>query len=260
MWHDSKLMNNIANSLFGMVLLALLLSAVWWLINRPMFTLASIRIESSEAQGLRHVNNLTVRSHALPRIRGNFFTTNLDTVRAAFEAVPWVKRASVQREWPNRLVVHLEEHLALGTWGDNGQLISVNGEVFTANLAEAEDDTELIRFSGPAGSEKEVLNRYAEFKSWFAQIHLAPEAVDYSERYAWSVTLNNGMQVQLGRVNDSALLKARVTKLITVYPQLLASLQDSIETIDMRYPNGLALKSSHKQLNGKAPKQASKKT
>ncbi len=260
MWHDSKLMNNIANSLVGTVLLSILLSAVWWAINRPMFTLAHIRVETLGQQDLRHVNKLTVRAHAIPKIRGNFFTTNLDAVRAAFEAVPWVKRANVQREWPNKLVVSLEEHTALGTWGENGQLISINGEIFTANLAEAEDDNELIHFSGPPGSEKEVLARYAEFKSWFAQIHLAPDAVDYSERYAWSVTLNNGMQVQLGNLNDTAQLKARVNKLITVYPQLLASLQDSIETIDMRYPNGLALKSSHKQLIGKAPKQASKKT
>jgi cell division protein FtsQ len=46
------------------------------------------------------------------------FTANLDAVRAAFESVPWVRKASVQREWPNKLRVTLEEHVVLGTWGD----------------------------------------------------------------------------------------------------------------------------------------------
>ena len=68
------------------------------------------------------------------------------------------------------------------------------------------------------------------------------------------------MQVQLGRVQDATTLKSRVDKLMTVYPQLLASLQDSIESVDMRYPNGLALKSSHSNLGSKKQTKASGKT
>ncbi len=263
MWHDSKLMNNTANALFGLVLFILVLSGVWWVIQRPFFTLRVIRVEANSAvdsTGLRHVNALTIKNTALPRIRGNFFTANLDAVRTAFEAVPWVRKASVQREWPNKLIVTLEEHVALGTWGENGQLISAKGDVFTANLAEAEDDADLVALSGPDGSEKEVLAQYVEFKNWFAKINLAPDEVNYSSRYAWSLKLNNGMQVQLGRVQDATTLKNRVDKLMTVYPQLLASLQDSIESVDMRYPNGLALKSSHSNIGSKKQTKASGKT
>jgi cell division protein FtsQ len=101
-------------------------------------------------------------------------------VRAAFESVPWVRKASVQREWPNKLRVTLEEHVVLGTWGDHGRLISVKGDVFTANLAEAEDDADLVSLSGPDGSEREVLAQYTELKSRFQQIHLSPVAVSYS--------------------------------------------------------------------------------
>ncbi|MEB0138660.1 MULTISPECIES: cell division protein FtsQ/DivIB [unclassified Undibacterium] len=254
MWQDIKLMNNTANALLGAVLLALMLSGVWWVIRRPMFTLTVIQVAGSNAEPLRHVNPLTIRNTALPKIRGNFFTANLDNVRAAFESVPWVRRASVQREWPNKLSVTLEEHVAIGTWGDDGQLISVAGEVFTANLAEAEEDADLIALAGPDGSSREVLQQYVQLKTWFARIGLAPEAVKYSNRYAWSVKLNNGMQVELGRVQDGATIKGRVDKLLTVYPQLIASLQDSIESVDMRYPNGLALKSSHSAVGMKQKK------
>lgn len=260
MWQDVKLLNNTANALFGVVLLVLLVSGVWWVIQRPMFTLKQIRVEAVGAVQLRHVNTLTIRDAALPKIRGNFFTTNLDAVRMAFEAVPWVRKASVQREWPDQLIVTLEEHMPLGTWGEDGRLVSVQGDVFTANLAEAEEDAELIALSGPDGSEKEVLARYQDFKTWFAAISLAPETVQYSSRYAWSLKLNNGMRVELGRVLDDTTLKWRVDKLLTVYPQLVASLQDSIESVDMRYPNGLALKSSNSSIGLKKQTKASGKT
>lgn len=72
-------------------------------------------------------------------------------------------------------------------------------------------------------------------------MNLAPEAVQLSSRYAWSVRLSNGMNVELGREQNRETLKARVERLVQIYPQLVARLQDRIESVDMRYPNGMAL-------------------
>ncbi|RJG03697.1 cell division protein FtsQ/DivIB [Noviherbaspirillum sedimenti] len=241
MWNDVKMLNAAAGALLGLFVLALLGGGLWWLAQRPMFTLKEIRIEGAGAE-LRRVNASTVRTTALPRIKGNFFSVDLNAVRTAFEAVPWVRKAAVRREWPNRLVVTLEEHLPLGTWGQEGRLLSVQGEVFVANLAEAEEDGNLPEFSGPDGSEREVLMRYRELLAWFAPVSLAPDAVQLSGRYAWTVKLDNGMTVELGREQSSTTLKERVARLVAVYPQLAARLQDRIENVDMRYPNGMALK------------------
>jgi cell division protein FtsQ len=257
MWHDIKSMNATSSGLFALVLLALFASGVWWLAQRPMFTIRVIRIEGAQTQ-LRHVNPLTVRGTALPRIRGNFFTANLETVRAAFETVPWVRRAMVRREWPNKLIVTLEEHAPLGTWGDDGRLISVKGYVFTANLAEAEEDGALPEFAGPDGSEKEVVSRFQEMHDWFAPIALTPESVHLSERYAWMVKLDNGVTVELGREQTKTTLKERVERLVAVYPQLVARLQNRIESVDMRYPNGLALRASGMAFGPHAKKETKK--
>ena len=176
-------------------------------------------------------------------------------MRAAFESVPWVRKAMVRREWPNKLIVTLEEHRALGTWGDDGRLLSVKGDVFTANLAEAEDDGDLLEFDGPVGSEKEVVARFDQFRNWFAPIKLEPESVALSNRYAWTVKLDNGLTVELGRAESDATLKERIARLVSVYPQLVDRLQGKkIENVDMRYPNGLALKADGlvlAALNGK---------
>jgi cell division protein FtsQ len=244
MWQDIKILNATSNALFGLVALVLLASGIWWLAQRPMFTLKVIRVEGAAQSELRRVNPLTIRANALSRIKGNFFTANLDSVRAAFESVPWVRKASVQREWPNQLVVTIEEYQPLGTWGDDGRLLSAKGDLFIANLDEAEEDGDLRKFSGPNGSEKDVLARFADFQQWFAPIKLIPTEVELSSRYAWSVKLDSGMTVVLGREQSKATLHERVDRLIQVYPQLLSRLQDRIESVDMRYPNGLALKAS----------------
>jgi cell division protein FtsQ len=253
MWQDVKILNSTANALFALLLMMILMSGLWWLIHRPFLTLNVVRIESAHHKELRHVNKLSIQDQAIPLIKGNFFTTNLNEVRVAFENVPWVRKVSVQRVWPDKLLVKLEEHEVLGTWGQDGNLISTAGDVFSANLAEAEDDVELIQFAGPKGSEKEVLEQYLLFKEWFAKIGLTPEAVHYSERYAWSVKLDNGLYVELGREHDAIILKRRVDQLMRVYPQLVSRLQDGIVSVDMRYPNGLALKSRNNQFgfNGK---------
>jgi cell division protein FtsQ len=263
MWHDIRALNATAGGLMALTVLACVASGVWWLSQRPMFTLRTVRVESVYAIDLKHVNELTVRNGVVGKIKGNFFTANLEQVRTTFEAVPWVRRATVRREWPNQLIVSVEEHEALGTWGEDGRLLSVKGDVFTANLAEADDDHELPGFAGPDGSEKEVLARFAELRAWFAPIRLVPESLSLSSRYAWTVKLDNGMSVALGREQDRNTLKARVQRLVGVYPQLVARLQEGrIDTIDMRYPNGLALSSAALSVPADAskPVKAAKKT
>lgn len=243
MWQDAKSLNAAANGLIAMALLACIAGGVWWLAQRPFFNLRVIRVESMEQSDLQHVNALTLETGIQGRIKGNFFTANLDNVRQVFESVPWVRRASVRREWPNELIVALEEHEALGTWGEDGRLLSTRGDVFTANLGEAEEDHELPEFYGPEGSEKDVLARYAELTKWFAKIKLVPEFVSLSSRYAWTVRLDNGLSVALGREQNASTLKERVDRLTRIYPQLVDRLKN-IDTVDMRYQNGLALSAS----------------
>lgn len=230
-------------ALLGLVLLALMVAAYQWVARQPMFDLKVVEVHGTDGQPLRYVNAATVRSAALPRIRGNFFTVDLNAARVAFETVPWVQRASVRREWPNRLVVSVDEYVALGTWGEQeGRLISVDGIVFSANLDEAEEDGKLPALDGPNDSAREVAQRLIDLREWLAPLQLAPRALSLSGRYAWTAQLDNGIELYLGRAHDRDALKTKIDRLASVYPQLAAALPGRIEALDMRYPNGLALR------------------
>src|SRR5450830_1789868 len=252
MWQDVRALNATANGLIALVVLALVASGVWWVSQRPMFTLRSVRVESMYDIELKRVNELTLRAGVIGKFKGNFFTTNLEQVRTAFESVPWVRRATVRREWPDQLIVAIEEHEPLGTWGEDGRLLSVKGDVFTANLAEAEEDHELPQFSGPEGSEKEVLTRYGELRKWFAPAQLVPESLALSSRYAWTVTLDNGMSVALGREQTPTTLRETIQRLVSIWPQLASRVQN-VENIDMRYQNGLALSATGLKIPAEKP-------
>lgn len=243
MWNDIRTLNLITRVLLGVVALALMHAGYQWIARQPLFDLKVVQVRAVSGKTLRYVDEATVRSAALQRVRGNFFSVDLGAARAAFETVPWVQHASVRREWPNKLVVTVDEFVALGTWGEQeGRLISVDGIVFTANLAEAEQEGKLPALDGPDDSAREVAQRLFELREWLAPVKLQPRALNLSKRYAWTARLDNGMLLNLGRAHDKDALKKRVDRLVSVYPQLASALQGRIEAIDMRYPNGLALR------------------
>lgn len=56
---------------------------------------------------LRYVNVPNLRANASAKLRGDFFSLNLDDARATSESVPWVRRTSVCRVWPDGLLVEV---------------------------------------------------------------------------------------------------------------------------------------------------------
>ena len=100
MWHNVRILNAISNTCMAVFIIAVVTGVIGWLIQKPVYALQTVKVQSSDGKELLHVNAMTVKSIALPNIKGNFFTVDLNEVRTAFEAVPWVREASVRRERP----------------------------------------------------------------------------------------------------------------------------------------------------------------
>jgi cell division protein FtsQ len=234
MWNNVRQLNFAASALYALVVLALLAAGGYWLTQRPTFALRIIRIDGDTD----HINALTVRSNVVGHLKGNFFTVDLDSARQAFEQIPWVRRASVRRVWPNQLAVTLDEYKPLGTWGSD-QMVSVDGELFTVNQGEVAPD--LPAFDGPDGSAPEVVERYTDFKKWLAPIGASLAAVTLSPRYAWTVKLSNGTQIEYGRERNPTTLAERSRRLTAAWAAVTARWGKDIEYADLRYPNGFAI-------------------
>ncbi len=247
MWHNVRLLRAVANFFLLLFLVIAVGGTGIWFFKRSDHAVRVVKVQSIDGGTLEHVNDVAVKNMAIPEVKGNFYTVDLEAVRTAFETVPWVHRASVRREWPDKLVVSIEEHQAVGPWGDGGdRLLSAEGEIFTVDPETVSGQYGKLRFYGPDGSGKEVISQYREFTKRFEALHLVPVIVRLSDRYAWFVTMENGLVVVFGRDNDGKTLNVLMDRFVTLYPRLVAKYGETIGSIDMRYPNGLALRLGRK--------------
>jgi len=252
MLNDARLMHLSANLLMLLVVLAVLAGIVFRIMHRPMFHLTQMRIAPAQDATFRYVSQQTVQSTIAGKLPGNFFTVDLQQVRALVETAPWVRRAQVRRVWPDALAVTIEEHDPLAFWNED-QMINTWGEVFSANQGELDDEAALPHLDGPEQSEQLVVQRYAELARRFAPLSLRIRQVTLSPRYAWTVTLSDGVQLHLGRdpAADAVDLHGRpgalpfaerIERFVRTWPLVRQRLAgQAITQIDLRYPNGFAM-------------------
>jgi cell division protein FtsQ len=236
---DIRAMNLIAAGVSVLAVAALLAAGAGWVARRPFFSFADVRLEGE----LQRNNVSTVRANALPHLAGNFFTMDLQQARAAFEQVPWVRRAVVRRLWPNRLVVRLEEHQPVALWtGEEStdRLVNSHGEVFEANVGDVEDDG-LPEFSGPEGSSPQVWSMYRRLKPVFAGLDAEVGTLSLSGRGSWRVELDNGATVELGRGSEDEVVD-RTARFVRTVPAMLNKFHAPLETADLRHQDGYAVK------------------
>ena len=228
MWDRPQTLNAVANALFAVASLLLLCAVFFYVIRLPAFPLREVRITNS----LAHVTQEQIETIVRREFRGNFFTLDLSATRIVFEKLPWVRKAHVRRQWPDRLEVVLEEHVPLARWSSHA-LVNVYGEVF-----EAAYDTQLPIFVGPAGTAKEITIQYEYFRRSLTAIGKVPAQVQVSPRRAWQIRLEDGPVIELGREQ----IEERLSKFIASYERTLGQLQRRIEYVDLRYANGFAVR------------------
>ena len=134
--------------------------------------------------------------------------------RGLREAALGAPRRRCGGEWPDRLEVAIEEHVALARWRDTA-LVNDHGEVF-----EAATDARLPVFAGPEGSAAEMAAQYGVFAKLLASIGRAPAQLRLSERRAWELQLDNGDVLELGRED----MAARLGRFATLYERTVGRL------------------------------------
>jgi len=238
MWNKPHLLNALGDLLMLVAAAALLAAAAVWLVRVPSLPVRQVVF----VEPLAHTQRLEVEQILPPALKGNFFSLNLETVRGALEKLPWVRKVEVRRIWPARLEVRVEEHRPMARWGlGRGELVNSYGEVFAANVGEAESTT-LPLLYGPQGTAPEVMKRFGEFVGSFAAINEKPGQLLLSPRLAWQLKLENGVLGDLGREQPKAPVGVRLQRFIEVYPETVGKRAVRPAVVDLRYPNGFAMR------------------
>ena len=236
LWHQPATMNLLADLLILLGGALLVVAATTALQRLPVFPLRHLQVTTP----LGNVTRAQIEQSAGNALAGNFFTVDLDAARSVFAGMPWVRRVAVRRHWPDTIELQIEEHQAVARWTptDEGpRLLNRQGEIFPADI-----DTALPRLAGTDASAETVLARYREWSDVLAPLQRRIAELQMSPRGAWRARLDDGIDVELGRERRDDPIAARLARLASQFPALSSRLAAGPLSIDLRYPNGYAVR------------------
>lgn len=202
-----------------------------WASNPATFPVTRLLVEGE----FLNVTQDQVKRHVLPHLDGGFFGCDVAAVRDAVHALPWVDWVDVERQWPGTVRIRVIEQKPVARWADGG-LINTRGELF--NPDRSTYPSGLPQLAGPAHSYGQVAAQYEQLGRLLVMINLHVVELKLDERRAWTAVLSNGLRLVLGRHTD----RARLQRFIRVYPKSLAMRIHDVAQIDLRYPNGFAVR------------------
>jgi len=198
-------------------------------VGAERWPLAKLRVQGE----FKRVPAEQLQATVLPYARAGFFAIKLQDAQDAVEQLPWVASAKVRKQWPDVLEVSVVEHRPFARWGKD-RLLSEQGRIF--NTPGKLQDVQLPELDGPDAQAAEVVELYNQARALFAPSGLDVKRLGMDARGSWSLQLDNGTEIIVGR--DDA--RARLERFVRVMPQLAGG-DAPIERADLRYTNGFTL-------------------
>ena len=166
----------------------------------------------------------------------NFFQVDVNDVQHQISQLPWIYSVSVRKKWPNELKIYVVDQLPVAQW--NGDfLINNEGKAFQADLSRIK--SKLPQFYGPEGTEVLALENFTNLNRLLEYSELSIDELVLSERFAWQLTLSDGVLLNLGREDRVK----RIQRFMDVYPIIKKKKEDNqqVNYIDLRYDTGIAV-------------------
>lgn len=164
-----------------------------------------------------------------------FFDVDIADMAARLKALPWLAAVSVDRRWPDGVVIRVTDRKPIARWGD--------GQVLTADFAVIEPLPgttlpPLPQLAGPPGTGERVYTRFVNMNRQLAAAgdrHIV--ALELNARGAWSATLADGLELRFGRDHLALRLQRFINYALARIPRALAS----AGYVDLRYSDGFAV-------------------
>lgn len=195
--------------------------------DRPI---AGVSVESE----FKYISQADTQTTVASRLTKTFLDLDMQGIKTALEANPWVDSVMVMRRWPDRLVVHIEEQKPIARWGDKG-FLNMRGEIIEVPPNPVLDSLPL--FLADPQYAKEVMQHYLLVKNFASQANLTPQMLALDNTKSWRIQFTSGLIITLGREKPLEKLK-NISKILRT--ELVSELKH-IKSVDMRYENGFAV-------------------
>lgn len=228
-------------------LLLSLVGTLWlWILDPSTLPITAVRIEGE----LQNTDPQVLQAMVFKTVKGGFFNINLTAVRSTLLSNPWIKNVQIKRQWPDTLLIHVQERTAVAQWLDKalidneGNLLNLPKTKFIS-LKSNQTKMDLPRFAGPPTWAGEILKHYNQLAPRVALVGLQIREFGCNAQSRWYIVLDNGMKLRLGRGD----IEIRMQRFLKVYKSrvtqsLITSGGKSLVQIDLRYTNGIAVQST----------------
>ena len=222
---------------------AIVLLAVDQLYRPDTFVIAELKIKGR----FQYLDAPAVEKVVREQDLGNFFSVELDEIKAKIEGLAWIQRADVRREWPNTLSISVTEHQPAMRWGKNKWVSTAGVVVELPNELKA---PKVIMLHGNESQAKRILLQAAAWKKDLNAYGLELREVHLSDSEAWALSLHfedlaSEFELLLGHQN----VEQRLARFKTLFNTQLRFSEYHLKRVDARYPDGLAVEHGKTKLN-----------
>ncbi len=216
------------------ILLLVLVFGIYW-VSEPIAKVFERPIKSVVVEGeFQLISKQRATQLIGDEIDGDFLQLDLMRLREALLSDPWVEKVTLNRRWPDTLVVKIIEQKPIARWGDG--FLNQRGEI--VRVDDAGPLSGLPWLQGNEADAIEILQQYQDLSQILRSRGLDVLALKCDNKKSWRLTVKNHVEIAIGR--DQVMEKIR--RFVTVYDAHLSSVWSDVKAIDVRYTNGIAVR------------------
>lgn len=210
-----------------------------WIVN-GFYTVtakAGFTLDQIEVTGRTYTDTEALRKIVRVDQGESLFAIDLEQVHGDILNLPWVTAASLQRQWPNLLSIHLTERTPIALWQHNGKLSVLDSTGTPVETPMLEEFSYLPIVTGA-----DAPTHTAELLEMVAAEDVIAEQFDSAVRLGdrrWDIKLKNGLIIKLPE-DDVPFALARVAEAEKDF--LIFSKE--ILSLDARFSDRLIVKAS----------------
>lgn len=184
---------------------------------------------------LKHVERHKLDAALQPFMRENYFSVDLPGVKEKTRSSAWVDDVHVRKEWPNTLIITLQERIPVANWGKN-QFLSKKGEIFFAE--HVQPNPNLPTFIGMADQATLIAQHYVQMQEVLKDAGLTIKVLEMTDRVSMTLQLSGDLTLVVDEKESLEKLR-RFTAVYGLFPE---EQRQQFLRVDLRYENGLAIK------------------
>ena len=250
-WLTSKIG---AAILVFLVVLSILASFRSYLLRSPKFA-----IGIKEIQGVRHLSESQVllKLKEIEEQDRSLFALDLDSLRKSVELLPWVRAATVQRVWPDRLMIQVTERvpIAFARIDDLTQLVDEEGVLLESKSEGLPNFDFPVLMGLESGFETELLARNRKRIELYRRLmrELDENGAGLSRDLS-EVHLQDAGSVSIVLNDDTVLVHIGADHFQERFRRYLAMSREikqkyrSLESVDLRFENQVVVNAANEKI------------